>query len=47
MADVKIEVKIYIECHECGRDLVAHVNRGDISVEPCETCMENAKEPEA
>jgi len=44
-----IEVEFEISCETCGKTLTATVGEGYqksivVEVEPCETCMENARE---
>jgi len=46
MSTVNIEmdsIEITVIC-ECGRDVYAEIFRGDISVTPCEYCLEKARE---
>ena len=46
MADLKITTNVHVMCNECARDLKAWVdyrkedNLPMISVEPCQTCIE-------
>ena len=37
-------IDIDIECAECGNGLEADQRRGVIGVDPCETCMDKARE---
>lgn len=42
---MSVEMEFEVECNECGKVLGAYNPRGNlITVEPCETCMDKARE---
>ena len=43
MSDVDIEVNIDVECSGCRRALLSSFRDGTLRVDPCETCIKDAR----